>query len=69
MREANGEAGTPALVTDLAVRDVWTPQTETFFDIRVTDTDAQSYSNQSPKEVLQSPENEKKKKYLGVCEE
>ena len=69
MREANGEAGTPALVADLAVRGVWTPQTEALFDIRVTDTDAQSYTSQSPKEVLQSAEKEKKKKYLGAFEE
>ena len=46
---------------------MWTPQTEALFDIRVTDTDTQSYINQSPKEVLQSAENEKK--YLGACEE
>ena len=62
MREADSEAGTPALVADLVVRGVWIPQTEALFDIRVTDTDTQSYSNQSLKEVLQSAENEKKKK-------
>ena len=30
----------PALIADLAVRGVWTPQTAALFDIRVTDTDA-----------------------------
>ena len=39
VREANSEAGTPALVADLAVHGVWTPQTEALFDTSVTDTD------------------------------
>ena len=57
-------------MADLAVHGVWTPQTEALLGIRVTDTDAQSYSNQSPKEVLQPAENEKtKKKYLVAREE
>ena len=68
VREGDSETGTPALVSYLAVRSVWIPQTEALFEIRVTDTDTQSYSNQSPQEVLQSAENEKKK-YLGTCEE
>ena len=62
VREADGEADTPALVADLAVHGVWIPQTEALVDIRVTDTDTQSYGNRSPKEVLQSAENKKKKK-------
>ena len=56
-------------MADLVVRGVWTPQTEALFDIRVTDTEAQSYTNQSPKEELQSAENNNKKKYLGACKE
>ena len=36
VREAT--ISTPALITDLAVRGVWTPQTEALFDIRVIDT-------------------------------
>ena len=67
MREAGGEVGTTAFVTDLAVCDVWIPQTEVLLEIRVTDTDAKSYSTQSPKEVLQSAENQEK--YLGACED
>ena len=47
---------------------VWTPQTKALFDMRVTDTDTLSYSNQSPMEVLQFAENEKKK-VLGACDE
>ena len=31
------------LVADLGVRRVWSPQSEELFDIRGTDTDAQSY--------------------------
>ena len=39
----------------------WLPQTEALFDIRVIDTDVQSYSDHSPKEVLRPAEGEKKK--------
>ena len=65
MREADSETGAPALVVDLAVHGVWSPQTEALFDIRVIDTDVRSYSNQLPKDVLRSAENEKKKKVFG----
>ena len=34
-----------ALVADLCVRSVWIPQSEALFDIRVVDTDTQSYRN------------------------
>ena len=37
-----------ALVADLCIRGVWTPQAETLFDIRVVDTDAQSYCDHTP---------------------
>ena len=50
VREAT--ISTPALITDLAVRGVWTPQTEALFDIRVIDTDAQSYCHQTPRKSL-----------------
>ena len=39
-------------------------QTETLLDIRVMDTDAQSYASRTVDSVLLSAENEKKKKYL-----
>ena len=49
-----------ALVADLGVRGVWLPQVEAIFDIRVVDTDAPSYDNRSPSEVLKTAEREKK---------
>ena len=67
--EAVSATGTPAPVVDLTVWGVWMPHTEAFFDIKVTDTDTQSYSNTSSKEVLKSPKNEIKKKYLIACGE
>ena len=60
---------TPALIADLAVRGVWTRQTEALFDIRVIDTDAQSYRHQTPPQVLTTAEREKKNKYSAACEE
>ena len=38
------------------------------FDIRVVDTDAPSYDNRSPSEVLKTAEREKKLKYGASCE-
>ena len=51
VREANDSLGMPALIADLGVRGVWQPQTE-LFDIRVVDTDAQSYTERSVEAVL-----------------
>ena len=48
------------LIADLCVRCVWHPQTEALFDIRVVDTDAQSYCACTPHAVLCSAEAEKK---------
>ena len=45
VREANTKTGTPALIANLAIYGVWLPQTEVLFNIRVIDTDAQSYSD------------------------
>ena len=59
VRETHNSLGNPALVADLSVRGVWMPQSEALFDIRVIDTDAQSYSNRSPSEVLLAAEKEK----------
>uniref|UniRef100_A0A1X7SKP0 Reverse transcriptase domain-containing protein n=1 Tax=Amphimedon queenslandica TaxID=400682 RepID=A0A1X7SKP0_AMPQE len=64
-----GDNNTPALIADLAVRGVWTAQTEALFDVRVIDTDAQSYSCQTPPAVLTAAEKEKKRKYSAACEE
>ena len=56
------------LVADLCVRGVWQPQTEAVFDIRVVDTDAQSYCSHTPIAVLYSAEVEKKRKYSLACQ-
>ena len=58
--------GLPALVADLGVRGLWAAQTEALFDIRVMDTDAQSYISRTVDSVLLSAENEKK--YLDAVE-
>ena len=51
------------LVADLGIRGVWSPQSEALFDLRVCDTDAQSYLNHTPMSVLLKAEAEKKSKY------
>ena len=50
VKESDIENETPALVANLAIRGVWLPQAEALFDVRVIDTDAQSYSNRSDKD-------------------
>ena len=55
------------LIADLCIRGVWLPQAEALFDIRIIDTDAQSYLGQSPTQVLSVAENEKKRKYLDAA--
>ena len=49
-----------SLLADLAVCGVWMPQVEALFDIRVhvVDTDAKSYGNSAPFDVLTREENE-----------
>uniref|UniRef100_A0A8D8W759 Reverse transcriptase domain-containing protein n=3 Tax=Cacopsylla melanoneura TaxID=428564 RepID=A0A8D8W759_9HEMI len=59
----------PGLRGDLAVRGVWEAQREALFDVRVMDTDAPSYVSRPVMSVLQSAEEEKKRKYLQACEE
>lgn len=61
VREANILSHTPALVANLSIRGVWIPQAEALFDIRVTDTDGQSYMSSSPIDVLSVAEKKKKK--------
>ena len=55
------------LIADLCVREVWLPQAEALFDIRVVDTDAQSYLHHTPSRVLLNAEVEKKNKYAEAC--
>ena len=47
---------------------VWQPQGEALFDVRVIDTDAQSYISHSVAVVLVGAEEEKKRKYRLAAE-
>ena len=67
VKKATRSPVTPALVADLSVRGVWTPQSEVLFDIRIVDTDAQSYCSRPPMDVLSAAEEEKKRKYQSAC--
>ena len=68
VRDADPVRGLPDLVADLGVRRLWAAQTEALLDIRVMDTDAQSYTSRTVDSVLLSAENEKKKKYLDAVD-
>ena len=68
VREAHNSFNSPALVADLSVRGVWMPQSEVLFDVRIINTDARSYCNRSPSEVLLTAEVEKKKYNLACTE-
>ena len=57
-----------ALVADIKARGVWQPQATALFDIRVIDSDAPSYLNISPQQVLKIAERDKKNKYSAACE-
>ena len=50
------------LVVGLRVRGVWSAQSEALFDIRISDTAAQSYLSYTPETVLFRVEVEKKTK-------
>ena len=58
-----------ALRADLLIRGVWSPQETASFDIRVRDTEAKSYSNRNPEDVLESCADEKRRKYSKACHE
>ena len=64
VKEAHDGDFSDVLVADLCIRGVWLPQAEALFDIRIIDTDAQSYLSQPPASVILTAENEKKRKYL-----
>ena len=64
VKEAHDGDSSDVLVADLCIRGVWLPQAEALFDIRIIDTDAQSYLSQPPASVILTAENEKKRKYL-----
>ena len=69
MKESDNAAGTHALIADMVICGVWIPQAEAFFDVHVIDTDAQSYCNRMPREVLKTAEKKKKAKYVTACEQ
>ena len=56
----DGDADGPGLIADLGVRGMWQPQGEALFDVRVVDTDAQSYISRSVADVLVNAEEEEK---------
>uniref|UniRef100_A0A1X7T0Q2 Uncharacterized protein n=1 Tax=Amphimedon queenslandica TaxID=400682 RepID=A0A1X7T0Q2_AMPQE len=68
VQESNIQNKSPALVADLAIRGVWSPQSEALLDICVVNTDTQLYLNRSLSDVLAKAEEEKKVKYLTACE-
>ena len=47
----------------------WKRGTAAVFDVRITDTDAESYLKTAPWKLLQEHKREKKKKYLDLCHE
>ena len=51
-----------ALRADLLMRGVWSPQETASIDIRVTDTEAKSYSKRNPEDVLESCADEKRRR-------
>jgi hypothetical protein len=57
------------LRADISVRGVYESQVEASLDIRVTDTDAESFKLKSVLQVLKTHETEKKRKYKKACEE
>ena len=57
------------LRADLLIRGVWSPLETASFDIRVTDTEAKSYSNRNPEHVLESCADERRRKYSEACHE
>ena len=50
---------------DLSARGFWGRRQRAFFDVRVYNPNAPSYSNQSPKDLYRRFEQEKKRKYNG----
>ena len=49
VQEADDSSGRPTLIADLSIRQ---PQTVALLDVRVVDTDAQSYASHSVDAVL-----------------
>ena len=66
VREGDTTTDTLALIADVGIRGVWMPQELALIDVCVVDTDAKSYGNRSPQDVLKAAE--KEKKYGEACE-
>ena len=64
-----GTTNAEGLRADISVRGVYENQVEASLDIRVTDTDAESFKLKSVLQVLKSQEMDKKRKYKKPCEE
>ena len=64
VQEAGDFSGRPTLIADLSIRGVWQPQTAALLDVRVVDTDAQSYASRTVDAVLCSAEQEKNESTL-----
>ena len=69
MDEATATSRDPGLRLDLGIRGVWQPQVETFFDVRVIDTDAPSHCHRAPNAILESSSQEKKRMYKKAVED
>eukprot|EP00978_Attheya_sp_CCMP212_P035085 scaffold150777_cov30-Attheya_sp.AAC.1 len=66
--QPNDQQATPeGLRGDLLVRCFWSKQTSCIIDVRICDTDSNSYLSSTPEKVLRKQELEKKKKYLQPC--
>ena len=63
----HGSGDEDGLICDLAVRGVWNPQTEALLDVRVVNTDAQSYVTRPVVAVLESIARAKKAKHHQAC--
>ena len=64
-----GTTSIEGLRADISVRGVYESQVEASLDIRVTDTDAESFKLKSILQVLKMQEAEKKRKYKKACDE
>jgi hypothetical protein len=62
-------AAVSGLVADLGIRGLWQPQRDALIDIRVVDSDANSYvaRRHTVAQILNSAQEEKKRKYLTAC--
>jgi hypothetical protein len=64
-----GTTSAEGLRADISVRGVYESQVEASLDIRVADTDAESFKIKSVLQVLKTRETEKNRKYKKDCEE